>query len=550
MKKNFLLLIWALALSGVLFAQSAVYVDGFNGESSKGNTSIPEIELSDVLSEYTTSQDIVVTALIQSNGLIDQLCAVEYELYKDDVLIVNIADYGTLAYKIRQEGNTYHEEQLTQGSGTISITVAEESLSAFTLGLFDNFCINRNRPVELTANFTVPGVYRMVTKINSCSNFGIPTGSTFTATNCDGAVHIDKVGETCENPTELSSQEVTIIVNEPPTPEIEFSEILPEYIIGSDVEVTASVYSNGLIDQLCGIGYEIYKDDVLITNIADYGTLTYDVRQEGDTYYNGILTDGSGMIEVVVAEDNIGAFTLGIFDNYCVNRNRPVDFTANFTAPGVYKMVTSIYSCSNTGIAAGTSFTATNCDGEIHADMIGATCQNPTELSSEELIITVVEPPTPEIEFSEILPEYIIGSDVEVTASVYSNGLIDQLCGIGYEIYKDDVLITNIADYGTLTYDVRQEGDTYYNGVLTDGSGMIEVVVAEDNIGAFTLGIFDNYCVNRNRPVDFTANFTAPGVYKMVTSIYSCSNTGIAAGTSFTASNCDGEIHADVIRSE
>ncbi|MDY0141925.1 MAG: T9SS type A sorting domain-containing protein [Bacteroidales bacterium] len=174
------------------------------------------------------------------------------------------------------------------------------------------------------------------------------------------------------------------------TPEIYFSSIEAEYDVLETVEITASIYSNELIDQLCGIGYEIYKDDVLITNFADYGTLSYTFRQEGNTYYNGIITEGSGIINVTIAEDNIGAFTLGIFDNYCVNRNRPIDFTANFTESGVYKMVSKIYSCTNAGTQTTTSFIAINCDGQEHFDMIGETCDNPTELSSEEVTITVV----------------------------------------------------------------------------------------------------------------------------------------------------------------
>ncbi|MDD2386584.1 MAG: hypothetical protein PHP52_07350, partial [Bacteroidales bacterium] len=185
------------------------------------------------------------------------------------------------------------------------------------------------------------------------------------------------------------------------TPEIYFSSIEAEYDVLETVEITASIYSNELIDQLCGIGYEIYKDDVLITNFADYGTLSYTFRQEGNTYYNGIITEGSGIINVTIAEDNIGAFTLGIFDNYCVNRNRPIDFTANFTESGVYKMVSKIYSCTNAGTQTTTSFIAINCDGEEHFDMIAETCDNPIELSSEEVTINVIEYMIPDIEFSE-----------------------------------------------------------------------------------------------------------------------------------------------------
>ncbi|MDD2634822.1 MAG: T9SS type A sorting domain-containing protein [Bacteroidales bacterium] len=509
---------------------------------------VPDIQLSEVLPEYQTYDNIDVTAEVYSNGLIDDICGLSYQLYKDGTLIENVQDYGTATYSVRLQDDTYYNGIITEGSGMLQVTAGEETVGAFTLGMFDNYCIDRNRPIDFTINFRETGIYTMTAQINSCFNDGTPTETSFIATNCDGNEHADMIAETCESPTVISEKSVTIEVTENNlTPTIELSEVLSEYQTEEDITVTALIQSNEIIDNLCGIGYEIYKDDVLVTNIADYGTLTYTVRHVGDTYYNGELTEGSGMINVTIAEDNIGAFTLGMFDNYCIDRNRPIELTANITVPGIYKMVTKINSCSNTGLPTGTSFTAINCDGEVHDDMIAETCENPIELSSEEVTIKVIEYMVPDIQLSEVLPEYQTYDNIDVTAEVYSNGLIDQLCGVGYELYKDETLITNIADYGTLTYTVRHEGDTYYNGEITDGSGMINVTVAEDNIGAFTLGIFDNYCVNRNRPIDFTANFNEAGVYKMVSKIYSCSNTGTPTETSFIATNCDGLEHDDMI---
>lgn len=501
----------------------------------------PEFNYSTIEATYPILTDINVTATLNSNGIIDQLCGIGYEVYKDGVLVENIADYGTLNYSVRQEGDTYYTGEIITGSGMIEVTLGEDQISAFTLGIFDTYCVNRNRPVDFTANFVQPGVYKLVSNLYGCTNEGVTTGTSFIASGCDGLEHEDMVAAVCDNPILINQMEVEMEVL---APIVEFTGLQAEYSILNDVNITANINSNGLIDQLCGIGYEIYKDGVLVEDIADYGTLLYSIRQEGDTYFNGEITSGSGMIEVTVGEDEIGAFTLGIFDNYCVNRNRPVDFTANFTTPGLYEMVSTLYSCSNVGTATGTSFEAVNCDGLMHDDYVAAICETPLAIGQESIEIVVL---TPEIEFSEVLEDYLLNEDINVSANIYSNGLIDQVCGIGYEIYKDGVLVENLADYGTLTYSVRQEGDTYYEGVITNGSGMIEVTVGEDQIGGFTLGIFDNYCVNRNRPIDFTANFTAAGSYEMVSTIFTCSNAGVATGTSYVATNCDGLSHDDYV---
>ncbi|MDD3686088.1 MAG: hypothetical protein PHE56_04905, partial [Bacteroidales bacterium] len=522
-----------------------ILIAGLTLSSQLLNAQAPWVEFNDLQTTYYTNVDNFVTCEVYSNGVIDEICGIGYEIYKDDVLIENVSDFGTAYFKVRQEGDVYYTGQITDGSGMIQVEVGEDLIGAFTLGIFDNYCTNRNRPIEFHATTFVPGEYKVVYYIYSCTNTGTATGTDFTANGtCDGLVHPDLVAETCEGPVVLSSDEFIMNVLEGPTPEFSYSSIEAEYPILSDINVTATLNSNGIIDQLCGIGYEVYKDGVLVENIADYGTLTYSVRQEGDTYYNGEIATGSGMIQVTLGEDQIGAFTLGIFDTYCVNRNRPIDFTANFVQPGVYRMVSNLYGCTNEGIATGTSYIAAGCDGLEHYDMVAAVCENPILINQMEVEMEVL---APEVEFTGLQAEYSILNDVNVTANISSNGLIDQLCGIGYEIYKDGVLVEDIADYGTITYSVRQEGDTYYNGEITSGSGMIEVIVGEDEIGAFTLGVFDNYCVNRNRPVDFTANFTTPGVYEMVSILYSCSNVGTATGTSFTATNCDGLVHDDYV---
>jgi len=347
-----------------------------------------------------------------------------------------------------------------------------------------------------------------------------------------------------------SSDQLEIEFKTPPTPWIEYTEVLDSYVAETEIVVEARIFSDGLIDDLCGVGYEIYKDDVLVENVSDYGSFTYRVRQVGDEYYDGVLTEGSGMIEIETGGYEVGAFTLGIFDNYCVDRNRPVEFTAVVDVPGIYRLVSYIYECENNGTGTGTTYTAVHCDGLEYEDRIAATCENPTLLAEESVELTITEVPLPYVEFTELEDEYETGTDVEATARVYSNGLIDDLCGVGYEIYHNDILITDISDFGTLNYTVRQVEDEYYDGEITDGSGMIYVEIAEYEIGAFTLGIFDNYCVQRNRPIDFTANFDVAGEYRMEMFMYACENEGTGLGTFYTAVDCDGLEYEDRIAAE
>src|SRR5574344_1686452 len=92
----------------------------------------------------------------------------------------------------------------------------------------------------------------------------------------------------------------------------------------------------------------------------------------------------------------------------------------------------------------------------------------------------------PWVEFNDLQTTYYTNVDNFVTCEVYSNGVIYEICGIGYEIYKDDVLIENVSDYGIAYFKVRQEGDVYYTGQITEGSGMSGSEIAEDLIGAFT----------------------------------------------------------------
>ena len=116
------------------------------------------------------------------------------------------------------------------------------------------------------------------------------------------------------------SQQYTINI-----PEVEYTELEDYYFVGQEVQCTARVYSYGLVDDLCAIFYEIFKDDFSapVLSITPYGTAKFTVRGQGDNYVTENITTGSGYLSVkpVPLLPTYKAFTLGIFDNWCTSRN-------------------------------------------------------------------------------------------------------------------------------------------------------------------------------------------------------------------------------------
>ncbi|MDD2636367.1 MAG: hypothetical protein PHW82_12825, partial [Bacteroidales bacterium] len=113
---------------------------------------IPEVSYTTLEEYYSTGAEIACTARVYSNGLIDDLCAIYYEIYKDDFItpITNVGIYGSVSYTVRSQGSEYITQEITDGSGYLSVANPlpwGSDYLAFTLGIFDNYCVNRNRPV-------------------------------------------------------------------------------------------------------------------------------------------------------------------------------------------------------------------------------------------------------------------------------------------------------------------------------------------------------------------------------------------------------------------
>jgi len=608
----------------------------------KAQSQTPTLTYPVPLAEYSPGQAIDFDVDLYSNGLIDQLCAVRYYIYKDDMTtpVASVTPYGTISYTVRGLGTNYVTNSITDGQGFVEVEALNDMLQAFTLGIFDNYCVDRDRPINVDMNFSTPGNYRFTIEIVSCANQGISAGTTYTATNCGGLVHTDSVADTCMTPVVLNTYSIDFTIT---SPSVTYSTIDAMYNTSEDISTTALVYSNGLVDELCGVRYAIYKDGSTtpIDSVNDYGTVTYTVRGQGTALITTPIKAGQGYIEVIALNDTLQAFTLGIFDNYCIDRNRPIDIDMNFTVPGDYRFEAEIVSCGNAGISAGTTFTDQNCGGTLHTDSVSEECMNPVVLTEGEVETTVcgeseityasgdliyfagqpvevvynvgnfddgidssnlpswldfsadttnntitvsgtapaydaltpsytieltttsTENPSscptattnliiqvqqgPEIGFTPIIPVYNVGDSIYTTARIYSHGYVDELAAVRYNLYRNTALVNQIDAYGHMEYSVRVTGTNYDTTEFVNGSGFVTMSPVSDTLSAFTLGIFDNTCVDRNRPIDLFATFNVPGEYVFNSELVSCTNNGTATGTSFVAANCDNQIHYDSV---
>ncbi len=220
---------------------------------------------------------------------------------------------------------------------------------------------------------------------------------------------------------DLSSQEYTIGI-----PQVEYTEIQDYYFVGQEVQCTARVYSYGLVDDLCAIYYEIFKDDFSspVVNLTQYGNAKFTIRSQGTNYVTQEITQGNGYFSTQALWTTYIAFTLGIFDNWCTSRNRPVALSMTFTEPGLYKFNAEIQKCSNSGSSVFTSFTSNGNEGcgeagTSHADKVASTCTSPQTLFSDEIIIPVCD--ENQITFIEGETEYCPGDELFLTYAIGNN---------------------------------------------------------------------------------------------------------------------------------
>ncbi|MGI6395504.1 MAG: hypothetical protein ACOX2F_12385 [bacterium] len=166
--------------------------------------------------DYVTGTEFHVKVEVNSQGYVETLYSISHAFFKDGGAVAKMSDVTSKAqYTVRSQGNNYVSTPIVDGAGTIKAQPVLTTFEAFTLGIFDTYCVNRNRPINVDVNFKEPGKYRLELELRNCSNNGKKIGTNFVADNCDGKKHDDKAAEKCENPQVVNVQSVEFEVREP-----------------------------------------------------------------------------------------------------------------------------------------------------------------------------------------------------------------------------------------------------------------------------------------------------------------------------------------------
>ena len=277
-------------------------------------------------------------------------------------------------------------------------------------------------------------------------------------------------------------------------PEVVFTGLAQEVYPSTENTFVARVYSNGLLDQLCAVYYNTYYKstengtETAVSSISTYGTIKFNIRTQSSSTTDVSITNGSGQVGFTLLFYNVKALSLGIIDNYCVARNRPLNFTYKLNQYGVYRMHYQITTCSNSAStipswASGgyTSGSATCCDGASHSDYYASSCTVSSVLYETDMYMRVVSTKIlAHPQGGEICPG---GSK---TLSVSAETCLSN--GITYQWYKDGVAIsgatgtsyaaTEAGEYYCVTDDGREPRETEHATVTV--TQMPEVTLASD----------------------------------------------------------------------
>ncbi|MBO7133362.1 MAG: T9SS type A sorting domain-containing protein [Bacteroidales bacterium] len=168
-------------------------------------------------------------------------------------------------------------------------------------------------------------------------------------------------------------------------PYVEYVNLTAEHAVGDTIDFSLKMHSNCMLENLCGVGYELLywntdTTSIVVTDATRYGVFSYNVNVTDDESFTNAITNGSGMLNYVLEQDdatyNVGAFTLGLFDEVA-GRDRNIDYSMMFTTSGRYQLKTTLYTCANGGDALGSEYVASECDDLTHYDRVAETCSNP-----------------------------------------------------------------------------------------------------------------------------------------------------------------------------
>lgn len=495
----------------------------YNAAAQNRELNIPEVQYTSLEDYYSTGTEIACTASVYSNGLIDQLCAIYYEIYKDEFVtpITSVGAYGSISYTVRSQGSDYITQEITGGSGYLSVKPLFTSYKAFTLGIFDNYCVNRNRPVLLLMTFNEPGVYKFKAEIQSCTNSGSSTLTNFSVPTsapegCVSGSHSDKAASSCSNPTHLFSDAIYITICEDNF--IEYSSGATEYCPSEEINL---VYNIGEYDD--EVDLALLPSWITPTIDQNANTLTLTGNAPAYDSENSIITFD---VRILSSYNPIGCPGAVISQSLTIkNAQTPVIYGENMTCEGGTVMLTSdiaaTWLSSNTEVGT-IEQTASSTEATVVAQNSGVTyitCQineNDCDVNSEVFVFDVL--PNYEITITESICEggyFLFGLDELSIAGEYTqnntsqsgcdstlilNLLVNELANT--EFYIEDESYT----WNETQYD--QSGD--YVQILIDANGCDSTVtlhltvitnvnthpVADGAVSVYPNPVSENLCVD------------------------------------------------------
>ncbi len=169
----------------------------------------PYVEYIGLSDSYEVGDTIDFSLKMHANCMYENLCGVGYEMIYIDSLgtstvIADATRYGVFSYDVNVTDEDFVTSTIENGRGMLNYVLEDGettyNVGAFTLGLFDEVA-GRDRTVDYTMMFTTSGRYQFKTTLYSCSNGGDALSTNFRAPECDDMTHIDRVAETCSNPS-------------------------------------------------------------------------------------------------------------------------------------------------------------------------------------------------------------------------------------------------------------------------------------------------------------------------------------------------------------
>lgn len=502
----------------------------------------PNISVSsqNVAEKYAPGFPADVNVLVNSDGAVDQLCKISYEIKRNGEVIENVADYGTISYRVQLTGEEAVTRNITAGSGVITDTVVVEDteypIEVFGMSIFDNYeCVGRVRPIEFFADFVQTGEYTICIRINDASvedESYLHTVGTFT--DCNEVDNNDVVALQATVGDSISGINVPIVVV--PTYVITFTGLEEGNVVTSMAPAKADSVMQG-DNYTFAISLAACQGAIASVTVGE------DVLVDTDGYYT-IENVQDNMEVAVTFETATYTITATAGENGSVSEAQTEvecgdDYSVTFIPANGYQLATvTLDGVETTEGLEGNTFTILNVEANHE---VAATFEEITYNG-------------PYMEFVGLNDTYEVGDSIEFGMKMHSNGNVDNLCGVGYKVLywntdSTTIVARDLTRYGVFSYGGMVAGVAEYEYQMTSGEIMTNINVEYNNntysIGAFTMGMFDNDCIDRESQVDFNMIFTQSGRYQFETTIYTCSNGGDEFGTSFVAENCDGLTHYD-----